>query len=277
MNMAQNNRILASTRMVALAVIPFLLVAAIILFFFRPQSADLFAWEINPNMTAFLMGAGYLGGAYFFLHVLVGSRWRRVAAGFPAVVVYTLLMLAATLIHWDRFEPGHPPFLVWLVLYVVTPVLLIVVWLRNSLTGSASSWPATPEVPEWIQAAMSIASAIVFILAIIFFTYPEFMIPIWPWTLTPLTARVVAGWHGLLGAGGLALARHDDWGAWRVPLTSITIWQGLVFIGLFLNRAEMVLGILNWYLLFVAAGLAFIMPLMVWMEVKADEGRLLIE
>jgi hypothetical protein len=119
------------TRIVAAIIIPFLIAAFIILYFFPDASGRRFAWQIQPAMTAVWMGAGYFGGAYFFLRVLLGKRWHRVAVGFWAVTAFTWAMLLATIIHWDRFDTGHLPFQIWLVLYVVTPFLVPFVWWRN--------------------------------------------------------------------------------------------------------------------------------------------------
>ncbi len=64
-----DDRVYPLTRWVAGAVIPFLLLAFVILYFLPGSSGRFFAWDINPAMTAMFMGAGYLGGAYFFAHV----------------------------------------------------------------------------------------------------------------------------------------------------------------------------------------------------------------
>jgi hypothetical protein len=77
------------------------------------------------------MGAGYLGGSYLFLRALVGRRWHRVAAGFPAIAGFTVAMLLATILHWSRFDFSRLPAQLWLILYVVTPILVLWMWLRN--------------------------------------------------------------------------------------------------------------------------------------------------
>ena len=74
----QDDRILLVTRLVALAVIPFLVLAFIILFIFPQLSGERFAWQIKPNLMAVNTGASYLGGAYLFVHTVVGRRWHRV-------------------------------------------------------------------------------------------------------------------------------------------------------------------------------------------------------
>jgi hypothetical protein len=41
--------------------------------------------------------------------------------------------------------------------------------------------------------------------------FPQLMIPAWPWTLSPLTARVMAAMFALSGLVGLGVARDGRW------------------------------------------------------------------
>ena len=66
----RDNRILSETRWVAGLVIPFLVVAFIILFIFPDQTGMLFAWKIQPSISAMMLGSAYAGGIYFFTGVL---------------------------------------------------------------------------------------------------------------------------------------------------------------------------------------------------------------
>jgi hypothetical protein len=116
---------------------------------------------------------------------------------------------------------------------------------------------------------MMVVSGLILLAAIILFVFPEFTIRIWPWTLTPLTARVVAGWQALLGAGGLAIARDGRWSAWVIALQSISLWQVLVVVAFFLHRAEFgEAGLLNWFVLYTVAGLVAIGALVLVMTRK---------
>ena len=251
-----DDRILPLTGGVAAAVIPFL-VAAFVILYVAPQSTGrLFAWEIVSPLTTALMGAGYLGGAYFFGRVLTGQRWHRVGSGFPSVAVLTVVMLAATLLHWDTFDPGHWPFLVWLVIYIVTPLLVPFAWWRNR--------PADPGTPEAGDVLLSpavgrfvVAVGVLLLIGSAFlFFRPGAAIDLWPWPLTPLTARVLAGWGALLGVGALMLGRERRWSAWRIPFQSILIWQLLLAAAFVLHRSAFGPGgLFNWFTLFTLGGI----------------------
>jgi peptidoglycan/LPS O-acetylase OafA/YrhL len=228
----KNDHILPLTRVVAFLIIPFLLAAFLILYVQGDETGQRFAWQIDSRLTAAIIGAGYLGGAYFFLRVGLGNRWHRV-------------------------DPGHWPFQVWLVLYIITPVLLPFIWRRNQRTDPGVPEPGDLEVPPAVRRAMMVIGGLILLAAILMFIFPNPAIAVWAWTLTPLTTRVMAGWQALLGAGSLAIARDGRWSAWPVALQSIGLWQLLVVIAFFLHRQEFgATGLLNWFVLYTVAGLA---------------------
>ncbi len=277
----QDDRILPLTRWVAWIVIPFLVAAFIILYVDGQHLEQWFAWQIPSRLTTALMGAGYIGGAYFFFRVGYGRsryqvhigagyhsnssitmsgsapRWHRVHLGFGPVTVFTIAMLLATLLHWDKFLTDNWPFWVWLVIYIVTPLLVPLVWLINRRRDPGLPEPGERLVPRWLRQIMGAAGLVLLLATIAAFIYPDLLITIWPWTLTPLTARVMAGFHAILGVGALAMASDQRWSAWGIPMQSIAIWYGLMLVALFWHQAELgAAGLLNWYTFFVLSGLA---------------------
>src|SRR5438445_12846360 len=100
-------------------------------------------------MTAMLMGAGYGSAILFYVRVLLGRRWHRVALGFIPTTVFTWLLLAATVLHWDKFRHGSLPFRLPVWIYAITPILVPAVCLLNrprdpGPTGSADDAMARP-------------------------------------------------------------------------------------------------------------------------------------
>jgi len=100
------DRVLRSTRIVAGAIVPFLLLAFAVLYPFPDRTSHLFAWAIKPSMSAMALGSVYLGGAYFFVRVGYGRRWHEVAGGFVPVATFATMLGLATVLHWDRFRHG---------------------------------------------------------------------------------------------------------------------------------------------------------------------------
>jgi hypothetical protein len=227
------------TRIVAAVIIPFLVAAFVILYFFPGESGRRFAWEIRPAMTAVWMGAGYLGGAYFFLRVLLARQWHRVSAGFLPVTAFTWAMLLATALHWSRFDFSHLPFQIWLVLYAVTPFLVPFVWWRNRGAGYGRPSPGDPAVPAAARAGIALVGLFLLASCLVAFAAPDLLISFWPWALTPLTARVIGGWFALMSVGGFVMARKSRWSGWRYQVESIIfVWHGLLLLGAFVHRAD---------------------------------------
>src|SRR5690242_3228272 len=99
-----SDRVLPVTRWVAAIIVPFLVAAFIILYLFPDHTLALFAWGIQPRMSAMMLGAAYIGGAYFFVRVATNARWHEVHIGFLPVTTFATLLGIATILHWDRFN-----------------------------------------------------------------------------------------------------------------------------------------------------------------------------
>src|SRR5437879_594566 len=127
----RDDRVLVFTRIVAVVGGVILFTAWFALYLHPGETDRRFAWTISSRMTAMLMGAGYGSAILFYLRVLFGRRWHRVALGFIPTAVFTWLLLAATFLHWDKFRHGSFPFLLWVWIYAITPLLVPAVWLSN--------------------------------------------------------------------------------------------------------------------------------------------------
>ena len=58
----------------------------------------------------------------------------------------------------------------------------------------------------------------VVLAALLAFALPQITIDVWPWTLTPLTARIVATVMALFGSLWVSVALHGGKTAARIPL-----------------------------------------------------------
>lgn len=273
MNLLQDDRIFRSTRIVAAGVVPILILAFLILYLFPETSGTRFAWEIKPDMTAVFMGAGYLGGAVLFAHTVFGQRWHRVAPGFLPVTSFTIAMLLVTVLHWDRFDTSHFPFVLWLILYAVTPFLVPFLWWRNRKTDPGAPEPDDLVIPNLARWSLRLLGAGLVLFAIVGFLQPDWIVSLWPWTLSLLTARILSGWFALLGTGGLVIGRETRWSSWRVGLQSIGLWHLLVIIGAVIHRQDFPQGLFNWYLISVV----IVLVSMAVLYLKMEYGRKRVE
>ena len=216
--LAHDDRILPETRWLAAVIIPFLVVAFIILYFWPHDTDKLFAWTIKPNMTPMMLAAAYLGGIYFFTRVLLAKQWHLVKVGFLAVTAFASLLGIATILHWDRFNHSHISFYTWATLYFTTPFLVFAVWLRNRTADLGTVDPDEFIIRPVIRLFIGIIGLITLAVSLLLFLQPDLMIRLWPWMLTPLTARVVGAMFALPGIVGLGIAAEKRWSAARIIL-----------------------------------------------------------
>jgi len=107
------------------------IIAMLQLYIFSESTDKFFAWTIQVPLTAAFLGAGF--GAGFILVFLYRNEtlWANARVALPGVLVFTLLTLAATIIHIDKFhivtsdDPVAVFFAwVWLFDYVVAPIVI---------------------------------------------------------------------------------------------------------------------------------------------------------
>lgn len=176
-----------------------------------------------------MLGAIYIGGAYYFVRVLGARRWHWIKIGLLPVTIFASFLGIATLLHWDRFNQGHISFITWVALYFTTPFLVLATWLRNRTTDPSTPDPDDAMLPQVVRLAMGAIGVISFVIGIVLFLQPQLMIGAWPWTLTPLTARVVGAMFALgLTALGIGLERR--WSGVRLMVQALVFMMVMVFI-----------------------------------------------
>jgi hypothetical protein len=223
--------VLPFTRWTAAALVPILTAAAIGLWGWPGATETTFAWTVRPDATSLLMGAGYASGVVFFLLAWSGARrWLEISFGFLGVTVFATLMALATILHWDRFNHGHPSFWGWTALYAVTPFLVGALWLGNG------GWPGRAARPEAeialpARVALGTLGGAAFAAGLVIFVSPGLAVAHWPWDVTPLTARVVGAFTAL-NVGWAAAAIDGRWAALRIPALSQLVGFALLLAGL---------------------------------------------
>lgn len=253
----KDDAVLPATRALSAFIVPFLVVAFVVLYGLPYDTDTWFAWTIRPTMTPMTLGAVYLGGAYFFVRAFRATEWHTVKAGFVAVGTFASLMGVATVVHWDRFNHDHLAFWLWGGLYFTTPFLVWGVWAVNRRRGSAPG-PGDLMLPPVARAGMALTGALAVTAGLFLFLLPAQAVDAWPWTLTPLTSRVL-GAVFMLGIAGLGVLADARWSAARIMLQVQVFMLSLILLAAARARDEFDGGsVLTWLLLggFVAAALS---------------------
>lgn len=226
-----DDAVLPFTRWLAIVVIPFLVVAAILLYVWPNNTAATFAWTIKPSMTPMMLAAAYMGGIVFFTQVVRARQWHTVKVGFVPVMAFATFLGIATILHWERFNHAHVSFYAWTGLYFTTPFLVLGAWLLNRRHDSRQPEPGERFIHRWVRAAAGAAGAVTLLISLFLFLSPALMIAVWPWALTPLTARVAGAMFALPGLVGLGIAMDARWSAARVILQSQSFSILMILIG----------------------------------------------
>jgi uncharacterized membrane protein len=224
----------ALTRAVAAGIVVVLTGGALLLLGWPDDTAALWAWTIDPPMTALVMGAGFASGIYFFTRVASGAEWSDIAHGFLPVALFTWMMAAATLLHWDRFNHAHPAFWVWAATYTITPIAVPALWFANRATNprQARAEQKHVNVIRPLRWSMLAVGTVGIAIAAWMFLWPDQAASVWPWSLTPLTARAVSGWIALAGAVGIVVGREPQWRAVRLTLHTGALAAVITLIGI---------------------------------------------
>ncbi|MDS0139984.1 hypothetical protein [Amycolatopsis sp. 505] len=238
---AADDRVRPATRVLALVIVPFLLAAFVICYLMPARTLELFAWGIKPPLTAMVLAAVYLGGAFFFVRVAVARRWSEVALGFPPVALFASLLGVTTVLHWDRFTHGHVSFAAWAALYFAAPVFVVAVAVRNSRAARGAVLGPGPRLPAAVRIVLGGTGLAELVVAAGLFGSPGLVGGLWPWAVTPLTARTLAAVYAL-GLANVLVAADGRAPRVRLQLEVQTVMLSLIAIAILVRRGDFAAG-----------------------------------
>jgi hypothetical protein len=124
-----------------------------LLVLFPGSTDDFWSWEIRPDMSAVWVGAGYTFGAVAITTMLM--RRSTVAAFVPiaGTLPFAIVMLAATIIHNERFFTDTANYYIWLAIYLYLPVALPVMLILNRRSDPGAR-PGEPVLPRPLRAVL---------------------------------------------------------------------------------------------------------------------------
>src|SRR3954447_23839397 len=220
--------------------------------YFLPGEAEThYAWSIKPPVNAAFIGAGFLAGTLATGLVLAtASRWRTFSTLPVALWVLATSLLAATLIHHDRFKFDYAPTWVWTIVYAAVP-LAVPILVARQRAGADPEPEADPKLTP-TRVVSAILGAGVLGGAIALFAAPVELGQHWLWALTPLLGRVVAAWYALFGtmliSCAIGMRRPADA---IIPYATLGAWSALLLLLPVLHPEDVSGGGL-WYALMAA-------------------------
>ena len=212
-------------------------IAGLQLFFLSEQTETYFAWTIQSRLTAATLGGFYFGSMTFGLLSAREKLWARVRGPALGLLVFTSVSLAATLLHLDKFHLDSQNWLTltatrsWLAIYILLPpALALSMIVQGRLPGA--DLDRTTGFPTWFRFILTLRGVAVILTALALFFVPQAILPFWPWSLTPLTARALSAWLVSFGALDLHALLENDWQRVKVMSVSFIVSALFAFIAL---------------------------------------------
>jgi hypothetical protein len=176
-----------------------------------------FAWTIKVPLTAAFLGAAYLASGLVEIAAARSRIWVHARLAGPPVLIFTGLTLWVTLAHRAAFHfgPGHPltaRFVAWtwLAVYAAFPVALVVALIAQVRTPGTDP-PRRGRLSRWVTVVLGVHTAVFLVAGLALLLAPAQAARLWPWPLTPLTARALGAWGVGLGVGTAQAIWEGDW------------------------------------------------------------------
>ncbi|MBE7471125.1 MAG: hypothetical protein HS114_18460 [Anaerolineales bacterium] len=240
------------------------------LMLFPNQTDGLFFWKISPALSAGMFGALYLGGAIVVSLVTSRGQWEPSRYLVPILVSAGVLISLTTFLHLDRFTPGFKLFY-WLLVYIVAPILALVFYIQHERGGAVWEVVSQPIAPLTRRVAITLG-ALLLVLGAVCLIWPNLVIEVWPWTISPLMVRIFTSWFSAFGFGLLWFWRERDWSRVAHIPTLMIAAAGLDLLMVFIHRADLNSTGLNfWLFCFHLAAFGLIGGLMHWWQYQAGQ------
>jgi hypothetical protein len=226
-----DGRLLRSTRLAVAGLLVLAILNAGFLYFLPAHADTGYAWAIVPPVSAAFLGAGYLAGVVATaLVVFAARRWRSIQPLAVALFTLSIGLLAATLLHTDRFKWEYVPTWGWTAVYTLAPIGVVVLSARQRAI-TLRPMLADPRL-NVLRALSLLAGAALGAYAVALFAFPTSLGAHWPWPQTPLLAQADASWLAMIAAALLwcaydlrraseAFIPYATLGAWCLALLAL--------------------------------------------------------
>src|SRR5262249_7851701 len=149
--------------------------------YFLPTQTDFYwAWVIPTARSAILIGAGYIGAIAYYVMGLRNNDWDEVQGGLGGLIVFSTILLIATMIHWDTFRPYHLIALVWLIFYYTGPLLVPIAYKVQAARAGPVLGDGVFVSAGW-RSWLRLRAIVYFAIVIVILLFAPAISARWPW------------------------------------------------------------------------------------------------
>lgn len=180
---------------------------------------ELWPWSLTPFNAAFL-GAIYASAMLTTALLVLIGRWSPARVAVPMIFVFTIVVLAVSLVYLDRFRLGSPATWLWFGLYVGIPLNAgYHLWLYRDLAAPGKRrWGATF---TGLLYAEAVALALYGLGLLV---WPERWSAFWPWPVDAFHARMYSVAFLTPAIGLWLIARSAAWA--EILTMAVTLLAG---------------------------------------------------
>jgi hypothetical protein len=179
------------------------------------STGDYFSWELGPPPLASLVGGLYVASTVVF-GLAIAQAWGAVRGLVAGVLALTLPTLAATLIHSEVFDFSRAVAVIWLILFVASPLTYgSILVLRR--TARVAGGPPLPGRLRMSLGALAVVLTAFGLLTWVDRTAAEELVP---FALAPMGGKFLGAWSlflAVLAAWAAAGGRDEA----RIPLVGL--------------------------------------------------------
>jgi hypothetical protein len=192
------------------------------LFVFPSNTDDLFAWTIQPPLTAAFLGASYWASTTLAVACASEREWARGRAFAAPYFIAGVVLLWVTIVHWDRFHMDEVTGWLWLVLYAIFPPSVLLL-LGRQLRTPGTEPQRGPRIAPALLALIGLQGVVMVALGTALVIAPGDAGSLWPWQLTPLTGRAIGTFVLSQGTLSLMVCLERDWTRMRPPMLQMLV------------------------------------------------------
>lgn len=188
-------------------------------------------WLVPPLHARFL-GSMYLSGAVLMLGGMLARRWSQARVINHMIYIWTGMLFVVSLFYWGEFDWTRTQVWFWWFAYLVYPLIALgLAWkYRHEPAETGAS------LPRWAVFYLRLQAGAVIALALALLLFPQAMIPLWPWKITPLLAQIYASPFLSYGIASWMIASRPTWTEARAPLVGTFVFTACVLAASWMHR-----------------------------------------